>query len=68
MPAGNVATKPELSDSEEPDTANTFVFKHVALLRMRLSVNPGPSGVIRRLHVSNLPESGDFVSFRYEMA
>jgi hypothetical protein len=32
------------------------------------AVNPGPSGVIRRLHVSNLPESGDFVSFRYEMA
>jgi hypothetical protein len=30
-------------------------------------VNPGPSGVIRRLHVSNLPESGDFVSFRYEV-
>jgi hypothetical protein len=68
MPAGDVATEPKLSDSEKSDTANTFVFKHVALLRMRLSVNPGPSGVIRRLHVSNLPESGDFVSFRYEMA
>ena len=32
------------------------------------AANPGPSGVIRRLHVFNLPESGDFVSFRYEVA
>jgi hypothetical protein len=31
------------------------------------AVNPGPSGVIRRLHAFNLPKSGDFVSFRYEV-
>ena len=66
MLARHITREPELSDSEEPDTADTFVFKHDAFLRMLASVRPGPSESIRRLHAFNLPESGDFVSFRYE--
>jgi hypothetical protein len=68
MLARHITREPELPDPKEPDTAYTFVFKHDAFLRMLASVRPGPSESIRRLHTFNLPESGDFVSFRYEVA